>query len=257
MEKLYSTPVNPEMTNELNERFVIPPAPQIIEMTNEERAVLETHQEALKQEKDRIIKILSPRYNVSKTWGDLELKGKSKSGFTLKCKIWVKMPEYSFWLTVPSSWRNRLKVETRWEGTDFDTLLAQWDALLNEEESVLKPETYLYPDERCFEELKLIQENFEVLIEACRTDVTPEERVAIQKELEIHLSEDSTLDPIWGREIKGCYHLGALTYRYYLIKYKGLGFILSDAGNGHWNYISTAEEFLLNHHWDTMFHTKD
>lgn len=256
MEKMCSNFVTPEITEESTKRSVVPGPIAIPKMTEEQQLAFEANQKEIKEEETRILQTLSPDYNASKTMWGIQLKGKSKSGFTITCKIDVKASGYTFWLKVPSSWDQRLIGNSYWPGSDFDELMARWDALLNEDESILKPVTYLYEQEDFFEALNFMQANFEELIAACRTDVAPEERVKIQKELEIYLSEDSTLENIWYSEIKGCYSFQGINPYWYLVFYKGLGFILSDAGNSNWHYISTAEEFLLNFHWDPKFHTR-
>lgn len=186
------------------------------------------------------------------------LKARTQSGFLMKCKIsynFKKTGSYSASFDLPSDWADRLTISSSWDGTDLNEFLMLWESLLNESESVLQPaKEPLHPLEMRREALSGVMKDYQRLISLYREDWGSEEALAVEEKLKIHLSEDSCLEHIWRDEIKPFYHLGSLTYRWYLIGFKDRGFILSDAGNGHWYYISTVEEFLLNQHWDEDFH---
>ena len=224
--------------------------------TNEELAQQKRIEEGLIEE---LIASLQPKYEVAKDFRGVKLTAKTSSGFYIHCQISLQLTSangpYAFALTVPSTWESRLQLKPYFSGPDLHHFLTIWEALIQESETVLAPEPApAYNLETRQQAVSTILNDLQVLTEACRQDAGSDEALAIAKELQIHLSEDSCLDNIWSSDIKGCYHLGALTYRSYFIEYKGRGFILCDIGNGNWSYVATVEEFLLNYHWDTLFH---
>lgn len=190
----------------------------------------------------------------------------SKSGFKLSLSIIVNKfklgATYLPTWEIPDEWQSRLtnyhNLPREPKQSELEAITAFFKRLIDEDPTILSPlHLPTHSVERQQEELNNIVRDLRLLIESYREDFVSEEALSVKHELLNHLTEDSTLSNIWHTEIKGCRHLGALSYQLYLIEYKGFGFLLNDIGNSHWNFGYTVEEFLLNYHWNDEFHTKD
>lgn len=93
--------------------------------------------------------------------------------------------------------------------------------------------------------LSRILKDLQAVSEYVREDWDSEAARLATEELKAYLEKDSCLDCIWDDEIKTCLHIGGLAERYFLIRYKGFGFVLADIGNSNWVYAGTVEQLLM------------